>query len=85
MEFIKFLFLILIFAIIGIPTLTEAKTIKKKSPCDCTLDFGIVCGSDGINYINLCLLECQQSVDSTLTKVNEGECEREMEETKAPR
>lgn len=79
MNFIKFLFLNFIFAVLFFSTQAETEAPEKEiCPCPRILDY--MCGSDGDTYDNLCLLKCQQLKDPNLQKAYDGECE---ETTKA--
>ena len=51
------------------------KSAESKEPVPCDLVMAPVCGSDGISYLNECMLDARASLESrNITIVSDGKC-----------
>ena len=51
------------------------KSAESKEPVTCDLVMAPVCGSDGISYLNECMLDARASLESrNITIVSDGKC-----------
>ncbi|XP_045492494.1 serine protease inhibitor dipetalogastin-like [Colias croceus] len=69
------LVLLLQSGLIAANSYVQQSVVETQPICPCEYKYNPVCGSDGITYMNDCVLQCISNQNPSLNKIGDGECE----------